>query len=71
MKQTQTRFAFFFKKKKTCFHHSAHKTLKNNRNWSAENPMLIHKAPLHYVTVGVWCAMSATRILDPLRFPTP
>jgi hypothetical protein len=30
--------------------------------WSAENLMLIHDMPIHYVMAGVWCAMSATRI---------
>ena len=30
--------------------------------WSAENLMLIHDMPLHYVMAGVWCAMRATRM---------
>ena len=41
---------------------------QNNRYWSAENPMLIQEVPLHGVQVGVWCAMSATRIIGPIFF---
>jgi len=36
---------------------------QNDRYWSIENPMLIHKLQLHYFTVSVWCAMSANRII--------
>jgi len=28
-----------------------------------KNLMLIHEVPLHDIKVGVWCAMSATRII--------
>ena len=28
-----------------------------------ENPILIHEVPLYQVMVGVWCAMSATKII--------
>jgi len=28
-----------------------------------ENPIIIHKVPLYKVMVGVWCAMSATKII--------
>jgi hypothetical protein len=28
-------------------------------------PTLIYKEPLHDVSVGVWCAMSATRFIGP------
>jgi len=35
---------------------------QNNNYWFAENPMLIHDTPLHDVTFGVWCAISAARI---------
>jgi hypothetical protein len=36
---------------------------QNDRYWSIENPMLIHRLPLHCFTIGVWCATSASRII--------
>lgn len=38
---------------------------QNNRNWSTENSVLIHKVPLHDVKVGVWvcCAVNVIRII--------
>jgi hypothetical protein len=45
------------------FRLSGYVTSKNKRYWFAENPMLIHELTIHDVTVGVWCAMNATRIL--------
>jgi hypothetical protein len=29
--------------------------------WSVESPRIIHEVALHDITVGVWCAISATR----------
>jgi hypothetical protein len=43
---------------------------QTNGSWSADNLMLIHKEPLHYVNNGVWCAISATRVTQPIYFPT-
>ena len=34
-------------------------------------PMLIHEVPSHNDTAGVWCAMSAARIIGPNVVPTP
>jgi len=31
-------------------------------------PILIHKLPLRDVKIGVWCAISATRIITPIFF---
>jgi hypothetical protein len=45
-----------------CVHLNGCMGSQNDRYWSIENPMLIHKLPLHYFTVGVWCAMNANRI---------
>jgi hypothetical protein len=36
---------------------------QNNRFWSAENPRHIHEFPLHDEKIGVWCAISASRII--------
>ena len=33
-----------------------------------QRTLLIHELSLHYVTVGVWCAISATRISGPFFF---
>jgi hypothetical protein len=29
-------------------------------------PLLIYEVPLHNIIVGVWCAMSATKIIHPI-----
>ena len=31
--------------------------------------MLIHDVPLHDVVVGVWCAVNATRTVEPILIP--
>jgi hypothetical protein len=36
---------------------------QNNWYWGAENPRCIHKLPLHDEKIGVWCAISASRII--------
>jgi hypothetical protein len=33
--------------------------------------MFIHEVPLRDVKFGVWCAMSATRIIGPVFIPRP
>jgi hypothetical protein len=35
--------------------------IQNSQYWSAENPGLIHKLPLHDEKTDVWCAGSASR----------
>jgi hypothetical protein len=41
---------------------------QNNRYWSSQNPHLTHKVLLYPVKVGVWCAVSARRIVGPGLF---
>jgi hypothetical protein len=36
---------------------------QNSRNWSAENPGFIQELALHDERMGVWCAISARRII--------
>jgi hypothetical protein len=36
---------------------------KKNHCWSSQNPHLTQEVPLHLVKVGVWCAVSARRIV--------
>jgi hypothetical protein len=38
------------------------------RYWSTENPHAVHEVPLHDLKVGVWCAISARRIIGPVFF---
>jgi hypothetical protein len=39
---------------------------QNNRYWSSQNPHLTHEVLLHLVQVGVWCAVSARRVVGPV-----
>lgn len=41
---------------------------QNNRVWSASNPHLQLQAPLHQQKVGVWCAISRSRVVGPIFF---
>jgi hypothetical protein len=41
---------------------------QNNQFWSAENPGLIHELPLHGEKTGVWCVMSAPRLIGPIFY---
>jgi hypothetical protein len=41
---------------------------QNNRYWSSQNPHLTHEVLLHPVKVGVWCAVSAGRIVGSVFF---
>jgi hypothetical protein len=43
---------------------------QNTRYWSAENPHNLHQVPLHDQKIGVWCAVSASRIIGPTFFDT-
>jgi len=45
------------------FHINGYENSQNNRYWCAENCMLVREAPLRGCKVGVWCAVSATRII--------
>jgi hypothetical protein len=37
-------------------------------NWGSQNPHLYHEVPLHPMKVGVWCTVSARRIVVPVFF---
>ncbi len=50
------------------FHPSEYANSQNNRYWSTENPHLLYEKPFHGVKIGVWCALSSTRILGPIFF---
>jgi hypothetical protein len=50
------------------FHLSGHVNSQNTRYWEAENPRLLHEQPLHNQKIGVWCAVSGTRIIGPIFF---
>jgi hypothetical protein len=50
------------------FHLQGYINTQNNRYWSSQTPHLTHKAPLHPVKVGVWCALSARRTVGPVFF---
>jgi hypothetical protein len=41
---------------------------QNNCYWSSQNPHLTHEVTLHPVKVGVWCAISARKIVGPMFF---
>ncbi|PSN40865.1 hypothetical protein C0J52_20149, partial [Blattella germanica] len=36
--------------------------------WSTENPHIVQEVPLHPIKIGVWCAVSARRIIGPVFF---
>jgi hypothetical protein len=40
--------------------------MQNNHYWSSQNPHLTHEILLYQVKVGVWCAVSARRIVGPV-----
>jgi len=50
------------------FHLSGYVNSQNSRYWSATNPHQLHETPLHDLKVGVWCALSANRIIGPIFF---
>ena len=52
---------FLFSDEAWC-HFSGYVNSQNDRYWSPEIAALIHKVPLHEVTVCEWCAVSGSRI---------
>ena len=50
------------------FHLPGHVNSQNTRYWAAENPHLVHEQPLQDQKIGVWCAVSGTRISGPIFF---
>jgi hypothetical protein len=50
------------------FHLQGYVNMQNNRYSSSQNAHLTREVQLHPVTVGVWCAVSARRIVGPVFF---
>ena len=50
------------------FHLTGYINSQNNRYWSTDNPHQLHEVPLHDQKVGVWCAISRTRLIGPIFF---
>lgn len=50
------------------FHLHGYVSSQNNRYWSTEKPDFVHEVPLHDQKIGVWCAVSAYRIIGPIFF---
>ena len=57
---------FFFDE--VWFHLNGHVNSQNSRVWSSGNLHILHERPLHSEKIGVWVAMSATRIVGPIFF---
>jgi hypothetical protein len=49
-------------------HVSGNVNAQNSRTWDTENPHVLHQRPLHDIKVGVWCAVSAQRVIGPIFF---
>lgn len=52
------------------FHLSGYVNSQNSRYWATQNPNLLFEQPLHDQKIGVWCAMTAKRIVGPIFFDT-
>jgi hypothetical protein len=50
------------------FHLSGYINAQNNRYWSSINPRQVFEVPLHDQKIGVWCAITASRIVGPIFF---
>jgi hypothetical protein len=58
----------FFMTDDALFHLSGYVNSQNSRYWATENPHGLHEQPLHDQKIGVWCGVSATRIIGPIFF---
>ena len=58
----------YFMSDEAWFHLSGYVNSQNTRYWSSENPHVIHETPLHNLKIGVWCAVSETKIVGPIFF---
>jgi hypothetical protein len=52
------------------FHLSGYINAQNNRYWSSINPRQTFEVPLHDQNIGVWCAITLSRIVGPIFFKT-
>lgn len=52
------------------FHLSGQINSQNTRVWSSENPHAVKETELHPEKIGVWCAVSRSRIIGPIFFNT-
>ena len=50
------------------FHLSGYVNTQNSRHWAVENPHVIHEGQRNEQKVGVWCAISASRIVGPIFY---
>jgi hypothetical protein len=50
------------------FHLSGYVKSQITRIWASENPHAFSETPLHPQKVGVWCAISAERVIGPIFF---
>jgi inhibitor of nuclear factor kappa-B kinase subunit alpha len=50
------------------FHLSGYINAQNSKYWSNINPRQTSEVPLHDQKIGVWCAISAARIVGPIFF---
>jgi hypothetical protein len=50
------------------FHLSGYINAQNNRYWSSINPKQTFEVPLHDQKIGVWCSITASRIVGPIFF---
>ena len=58
----------YFMSDEAWFHLSGYVNSQNTRCWSSENPQVIGETPLHDLKISVWCAVSRTKIVDPIFF---
>ena len=50
------------------FHLSVYTNTQNSRSWATESPHETFEKPLHDQKIGVWCAVSRSRIIEPIFF---
>jgi hypothetical protein len=50
------------------FHLSGYINAQNNGYWSSIKPKQTFEVPLHDQKIGVWCAITASRIVGPIFF---
>jgi hypothetical protein len=50
------------------FHLSGYISAQNSKYWRSINPKQTFEVPLHDQKIGVWCAITASRIAGPIFF---